>query len=487
MKVTPAEDSPSEGEVALRAADTAPGGDRTGLRQRVLQGGVFLVLREGVGVLAGLIGGVLLARLIGPDEFGLFVAIVALFTYLQNLATLGINAFLIRVDGPLERVRLDHAFTILLVLSAALTLLAELAMPAVAHFTHLQALGTLGRATLLVLPIVVVGQVPLAKLEHDLEFRKVAFIEGAAQVLLYVVALPLAAGGLGATSGVVGWLSQQAFLAAAVVYATRYRPRFRIERAAAKEMVRYGLSFSASIWVWQLRTLVNPIVVARYGGPSLVGIVGLAIRLAENLAFVKTATWRLSIAALARVQGRADKLVSCIEEGMALQLLALGPFLVVFAAIGGIAVRLAFGEQWLPALVVFPYVAVGYLVNSMFNIHSSALYVVRRNWDVTRFHLVHVALFAVAAVLLVPEYGGRGYGFAELIALPSYWLIHHSVRIHLGAPHYSVAALWLTGFAVAVFTGEVGWAMLAGLLVVVGWPRTWREINRYFRMFRAST
>src|SRR3712207_8881560 len=43
---------------------------------------------------------------------------------------------------------------------------------------------------------------------------------------------------------------------------------------------------------------------------------------------------------------------------------------------------LASGPQWLPALEVYPFVAVSYLAMAVFVLPSSALHVLRRNWEV---------------------------------------------------------------------------------------------------------
>jgi O-antigen/teichoic acid export membrane protein len=455
-----------------------------GLRQRVLRGGVYLVVREGLGVVVGVVGAVALTRTIGPANFGVYVALVALFIYLQSLATLGLNAFLVRSEGDLQHESLDEAFTMLVALSVLVLVAAELSFPLIIGFTHLDGLRLLGPLTLLALPVVVLSQVPLAKLEHDLNFRVVALMEGSAQVLLYAVALPLATLGWGASAGVVGWLGQQAVLVCWRFCAARYRPSLRWSAATGVRMVRYGFSYSTSLWVWQLRSLVNPIIVSRYGGASAVGMVGLAIRLVENLGFVKIATWRISIAALGKVQRDRAKLVSAVQDGMALQQLALGPLLVVFACLGKLVIPMVFGDEWTPVLSVFPFIALGYLVNATFNLHSSALYVLRRNSSVTAFHLVHVLVFASAAALLVPDIGVRGYGIAELAVLPSYCLIHLALARFVGQPHYVLASVWLTGFGVALFVQDLGGWALSGLVLIAVWPGTRSEIQRFVAMLR---
>src|SRR3954453_8119484 len=97
----------------LEASDDAtPVEQPGGLRRRILTGGVYLVVREGLGVVVGVVGAVALTRMIGPANFGIYVALVVLFTYLQSLATLGINAYLVRSEGELQQRRLHEAFTL---------------------------------------------------------------------------------------------------------------------------------------------------------------------------------------------------------------------------------------------------------------------------------------------------------------------------------------------------------------------------------------
>jgi PST family polysaccharide transporter len=89
-------------------------------------------------------------------------------------------------------------------------------------------------------------------------------------------------------------------------------------------MVGYGLGFSASMWVWQLRLLVNSLVVGRYAGADAVGYVALAIRIVDQLSVLKDIVWRLSIPALAQVQGKLARMVKAISEGASLQIMASG-------------------------------------------------------------------------------------------------------------------------------------------------------------------
>ncbi len=248
-------------------------------------------------------------------------------------------------------------------------------------------------------------------------------------------------------------------------------------------MLNYTLGYAASDWLWQLRNLINPLIVGHFLPAEAVGQVGLAIRMMELLSFTKTIAYRLSVAVLAKVQHEPAKLVEAATDGMRLQTLALGPVLIGFSWFGGMLLATVFGKRWEPVMLVYPYLALSYLTNAQFNIHSSILYVLHRNWAVTWFHIVHVALFAGSAWVLVDKFGIVGYGYAELAALLSYPVIHRSVRRVVGSPDYGVSALWWAGIALGLFWRDLGLWDIAVPLVALLCPPSLRQLRIFYGMF----
>lgn len=451
------------------------------LRTQVMRGGIYLAARGGASIVIGSAGALLLARQLGPSAFGVYVTLIAISGYAQLVASAGIDVYLVRGPEAKAKSLFDSAFTLMTMLALLAACLLGLVFPVVASLVNMPETHGLGRLIVLTLPFSVVAQVPLAKLERDLRFATVAKIEVLAHLALYATAIPLAYQGWGAAAGVTGWMARQGMLAVSLFAVAGFCPSLRVDRTEYVAMARYGLGFSSSLWIWRLRDLVNPLVVGRYGGPAAVGHVALAIRLVENLAFVKGATWRLSIAALGRVQDDPGRLRGAIREAMPLQLLALGPLLVLFGTAGTAAVPVLFGPRWLPTMGVFPFIAVAYLANAMFNVHSSALYAVGRNWSVTRFHFVHVAVFSLAAAVLVPRHGLVGYGYAELAALIGYAVIHRFATGAFGPLDYRVPAVWFVAFTAAVFAPQTAFVSLVGLAAAGVWAPTRSEVRRLVR------
>ena len=415
-----------------------------GLRSKVIKGGALMVIRQALGILLSLIGVLFITRVIGPTEYGLYGVAYGIVSFLGGLGIWGLDVYLLRKTSNPDQQDYDQAFTLLLCISGVFALSLVLGQHIIAQMLKLPEVAPLIAVMGLTLPLSLLNLPLTIKLDRDLNFQRVAFIELISQISYYVVALPLANRGAGAWAPVGGLWLQQITMVVLTVYSTSLRPRLCWKPSLVREMLAYGLSLSFAGWLWQLRSLVNPVIVGRFAGAEAVGFVALAIRLVEMLAFAKAVTWRLAMAALAKLENDKTRLRKSVEEGMRLQALAVGLPMAGFAIAAPVVLPLVFGKDWTPALQIFPLIAIGYLANSMFNLHSSVLYLCGKNLEVTWFHAAHIALFAGGAFLLVPYLGMMGYGWAEIAALASYIVIHIYTAKEIGSPNYTVALGWFT-------------------------------------------
>lgn len=454
------------------------------LRDQIVRGGMYLLVRQGIGMVLSVVGVVLLTRAIGPEGYGLYAGPLSMFMFLFLVLQWGISVYLVRHEGDLQDSDYHQASSLLLLLGVTGAALASSIMPLLNRWLSIEGFGPVALALFAGLPITLLRLVPQARLERALDFRRVAMVELLGQAVYYLTALPLAYQGLGPWSPVAGWWVQQLLATVLLYRMAKYRPRIYWEPGRARTMIGYGLSYSASTWVYNARLLVNPLVVGGYAGAEAMGYVALTIRVIEILAFAKVAIWRLSIAALGRLQRDGARLLSALSQGMELQILAVGPALVGFGLVGPWLMPPLFGSDWLPVLSIFPFLAAAKLVDSIFSLHSSVLYVLRRNWDMTIFHLVHVLLFIGGALLFVPWQGIEGYGWAEVLALMSYPVIHLYVVREVGRPSYRHAVVWTAAFALALFWQELGWVAASGLVGIALWPETWRALRKYAKDMR---
>jgi len=473
-------------EPDLLTAETGSTDMGENLRARILSGGTYLAVRQVLGIVLSLCGVVVITRIIGPSQYGLYVSALGICTFAQNLGQAGIGIYLIRQPGRPEEEDFWVASTVLLIFGTVSLVLLQVLIPLLSAWVRMPGLAPLLRVLALLLPVQLLSIPAMAKLEKALAYRKVASIEFVGQLIMYAVSIPLAFAHFGAWALVIGLSTQQVLLFFFAHYVSHYLPRPRWDRRRFRLMLGYSVGYSSSTWIWQARSLVNPLIVGKLLGAEAAGYVGITIRVVELLTFIKSVTWRVALSGLARIQDDRGRLLNAIREGMRLQILLTAPPLVAFSWIGVWMFPRLFGTQWQPVAVLFPFIAVGSLVNAVFNLHSSALYVLKYNLDVSMFHTVHILLFTASSWILVGRLGVTGYGWAELVALFGYTMIHWRLTKRVGTPQYGIALVWAIAAALALFWRQLGlWTLLA-LAVAFVWPGTLQQLRTYAKSIKGA-
>lgn len=419
---------PKDGATAFAVNQISSPGSNPDLTILTTRGGLYLGVRYGLGIVVSFVNMLVLTRWIGPHAYGIFVTALGLSAFLAALTRGGIDTYLVRAEPPPDSHSYDIANTLVVGFSIVLMAAGAAAAPLLTKWYGSSEFVAPFIVTLLTVPLVGLAGPATAKLERDLNFRAVAGIELGGQILALAVGVGLAWWGCGVWSPVAGLLAWQMWAAAGALRAARLTPRFRFDATEARRMLSFGLGYSASLRIWQMRSLVNPLIVGRFAGAEGVAFVALAIRFAEGLGFVRNAAGRLAIATLSRLQHDRHRFQSALENALKIQVWSLGLMLSAFALIAPVILPRMLGARWMPSLRIYPFIAAGVLVNSLYNLQASALYVAGQQWLVTRAYALHVMLLAAGTLLLLPELGIAGYGWAEIAACGGYVLLHAGGR-----------------------------------------------------------
>lgn len=398
------------------------------LRQKVVEGGTFLVMRRGVGICVSLIGMLLLTRLIGPGPYGLYATIAVITAYVIDVCAVGIRDFLVRKEEEVESKYFHSAFTfILLTTTVAFLLGSAIAYP----------LSRWLNSPSLVLPLIVsLAAVPfnalmipsMAKMERELNFRFIAWMEFHMQTIYYLLALTLAFFHAGVWAPVLANLLK-VFIASFICWKiAKYRPRILWQPKTLGEMLRYGVGNVSARMVWYLRSLVNPLIVGRIAGPEAVACVSLAFRLIDALSFVNNAILHVSFSVISKIRRESRTLEKALDEAMFIQLIALAPFLIGFALFSQWVFPMFFRDSWFPVLELFPYLALAAIVNAIFSLHAVVLFVEGSNRIMFRFGLTHTMLLGISSWFLVHWLGVQGYAWSEILTIASFGIIHYGVK-----------------------------------------------------------
>jgi O-antigen/teichoic acid export membrane protein len=446
------------------------------LRTRVLKGSVYLVLRNGISMLIGLVGSLFVTRLIGPDNYGLYMAAFGIFGYLSNAVSPSVAAYLVREQSPDFLKHFHLTFWWLLGLGIITAGIASAAVITVAQLSgQNNDFKWIAVSQFVFLPFAFVSVVPQALLERDLNYRPLAIVQLGSQMALYLAAVPLAWWGFGAWALVGGfWLSQAVQLVGSFL-AARYRPCWYWNRHDWRQMMHYSVSQSLSMWLYNLRDLAPSLILFPLAGERAMGYYALANRLINMLGFLYSVSGRVAFAAFARLQEDKGRLTKAIQETIQYLILFLGFVLTVFAASVGWVASWVLGAKWDASVIqqLCIVMASRVLLSSVFGVQTQALYVIGQNWLKFKANLAFaVSLIAASGVLVgvAPlAYAPLVFVLADHIAhIPTYWYDMYGVRKHIGRIDYRVILIWLAAVQAAVFAPLVSnWLYLItiGLLL----------------------
>jgi O-antigen/teichoic acid export membrane protein len=207
-----------------------------------------------------------------------------------------------------------------------------------------------------------------------------------------------------------------------------HRPRLYWSVRWCKQMLGFGSTAAAGTVLDRARDAAIPLIVGHFGGASGIGVVTLAMRLVDTMGFARRATWRLAVVAVGWLHTEPARLRRALQESTALQVLAVGPILAVFAVLSPWLVPRLFGSRWDQLIEIFPYFALAQLAASLFTMHGSTLLAIGNARAVATSNLARIALVVVCAFALGPRYGIPGASAAVAISILGFVPLHAALR-----------------------------------------------------------
>jgi PST family polysaccharide transporter len=425
---------------------------------------------------------VLLARSLSAEAFGLYAIVCFVLGAVTLCSDFGMHHCLIRWPGQIGQEIIDTVFTLRVILTVSLSLLVLFVVAPLACVWY-------GTADLYwLLASVLVGaaassmfRVSHSLLEREMEYPKLAVVELASLIAFYIPAAVMAYVGAGVYSLVIGEVFRG--LATSLAFVARpFHAGLRVDRRAAKAILRFGVSYQAMMFTWMLGTGVNPIVVARMVGLKAAGIIRVAEAITGHLMMFKGIADRISYSALAKFQGDRDAVVAAVRLGRLWQCVVGVMPLFAFTALGFWLVPLIYGSDWRDVANILPLLCLAAAANSLFALQSPALITIGRNWAVARFHTVYVLAIWGIAPVCVYYLGYMGLPVAMLIVTPVYGVLQRSFTKHFGPlAHRELIGALLVSWAITVIAwGMADFATATGIfvgghLVLIASRRTLRE------------
>jgi O-antigen/teichoic acid export membrane protein len=293
---------------------------------------------------------VLLARLLGPTEFGTIAIATIFLDATLVLARAGLSDAVVQRE-ELDEAAADTAFWLSLGTAAlSCAVLLAIAKPCALLF-ELPVLEPVLQA-LSVAPVIgALGSVHEARLVRGFGFKRLAVRTLAGNALGGGVAVAMALTGFGLWSLVAQRLVTAAALTVLCWFALPWRPRARFDRAAGSRMLLFGSKMLGSNLLLLLNGRVHEIVAALLLNPAAVGFLRVAWRCLDLLMQVAVSPLvSIALPTLSRLTGDPAQVREAFIRFVGGTALVAFPCFFGFAAVAPSLIPLAFGEQWAPAV-----------------------------------------------------------------------------------------------------------------------------------------
>ena len=354
----------------------------------------------------GLVGNLVLARLLSPEEFGVLAFGLTLILFGQFFADAGIAAGLIRRNQPPTLHELHAILGFQLLVSSVLMLaIAVVAVPS----------GRSGQVATVMAASVVVSawRAPATLLlERRLDYRALAAVEVLEGVIFVATSLIAVALGAGVW-GVAGAHVVRAAAGSALMMRKSpvmvLRPTWAI--GVVRELLGYGLAVSARDFVVLVRLQVINLVTAAVAGLPVLGLYSLADRIMLVPWVVFGSILRVTFPAMARLVSAGEDTRSDLVRGLGLLTVSAGSLLALIAGTAPVLIPSFFGERWTPASDALPLIALGLLIaGPVISVGNGYLYAIGDARKVLVSTSAHTVAWLVVAVPLLPSLGVTAVG-----------------------------------------------------------------------------
>jgi O-antigen/teichoic acid export membrane protein len=316
------------------------------LRQKVVTGLAWSVVRNWGNRFITLGVFVLLARLLEPAQMGLFAAAVAVLAIVDIFIEQGFGDAIVQ-RRTLSTAQVNAAFYVTLMLASLAYAALFAAAPMIERRMHTEGLATLLRWAGVAMLINAFGSCQQAMLRREFDYKWLALRVLMATGVAGAVAATCAVMGLGVWSLVVQYLVFSVLNVGLMWLRPRWRPTREVDAAGLRELLRYGSSVLGTRLLEYGNVRFIELFLAATLGPVALGIYMVGARIHQTLMLLLISSFMdVSLSAFARLADRMDEFRRAYYRATEATGALVMPCFVVTALLAPELTVLAFGQKW---------------------------------------------------------------------------------------------------------------------------------------------
>lgn len=365
---------------------------------------------QGVSFIVGLV----LARLLAPEDYGL-IAIVSVFTTFLNIfIDSGMGGALVQKKNA-DDIDYSSVFYFNVVFSVILYLAFFFASPFLASLYDAPELTIVFRVMGITFLISGIKNIQIAKIQSSMAFKKFFYANLGGSVISAIVGITFAYLGYGVWALVAQSLINNLFGAVVLWVAVKWIPKWTFSFKRLKSLLSYGWKMLASslistgysdIWQLIISFLYTPTDLAFYNRGSHM----------PNLV-IKNVNSTIDIVlfpAMSKSQDEKDRLKAMTRRSIKTSTYIMAPLLLGLAAVSEPLIKILLTDKWLPCVPFMQIFCVTYVFHPITTANHNAIKAIGRSDLVLKLEIIK-SIIGIVLLLITMQFGVLAIAFGFLL------------------------------------------------------------------------
>lgn len=372
-----------------------------------------------VGYFLRFIATVIVARLVTPDDIGIFSVAFVVISLGHVIRDFGVAQYLIK-EREINEEKIVAAFTLMLIISWGLFILMYLARQPIAEFYDKPEMNNALQVLSLIFLFAPFGSVRIALLRRAMDFKSLAKINIGSYLSLQIATVTLAFMGWGYLA--LAW-GQIAGVVATMLGTFAYHklPLMMPRLKGIRGVMRFGINISATNVGEALASGSPDLILGRVLNMEAVGFFGRAQSLISLFKIaVQAAVWPVVLPYFSGKDRQGLSILEDYEKAIRYYTTFALPFLAVLGIASELMIEILFGATWLPAAPIVKWLCIGAMLEACFPFLGPFLIALaheRVNLNLQWINTIFMVIAILIGSVFGLEFAAIGFVIAQMLSM----------------------------------------------------------------------
>ncbi len=343
------------------------------LAQKGLSGFLYSLSSSVIVKIIGFFGGIYLARVLGPEEFGLVGMLYVIFAVSSFMISGGFGLALIR-EKTITEADKATVFYFNIIVSCVLYIIIWFGAPLIASFYGRQELISLTRLMGIDLLFGSLTIVQTVILQRELNFKFLSYLQIFTSVIVTLVAVILAYLGFGVYALAIRFIIGSAVSSIILFTFNRWMPKGFINKKSFKRLFAFGSNVMLLGFMNNIFGNLNQVIIGKYFSAASVGFFNQGNMFKDNITGTLNQTvMTVTFPMLAQLQDDKIRLKAAYKRIIRINSFTIFPAITILILVAEPLIISLLGEKWRGSIVFLQILGISGYVMHLHSINQNVL------------------------------------------------------------------------------------------------------------------